>query len=341
MTAAAALSRDDSGWSVEQFAEREVGLVVGTMFCGAHTISQFDLRALREGPSRASPLDFANTVINAATGQAAIWHKLRGFNSTISAGSTSGLQALAYAVDMIRNRRATVVMAGGVEELCYETFQGFYWSGALCNSPGRDRPRPIPFDQRRNGYFVSEGVALLMLEEAESAVQRGAHILAEIKGHGSSFDYRSQSRPDSHSELQAETLARSIAVALDDAALDATEVQAVSASGNGSRADVAEAEALAQTFRGDCPPLTAVKGMLGEAMGAGGALQTVALLNTLSDGRLPGIAHLEEPEALSSASASVSTRAVEVENGLVSSVGLDGNCCSLVIGRYHNGHIPR
>jgi 3-oxoacyl-[acyl-carrier-protein] synthase II len=305
------------------------------MFCSARTISQFDVRALKEGPSRASPLDFANTVINAAAGQTAIWHKLWGVNSTISAGSTSGLRAIACATDLIRNGRATVVLAGGVEELCYETFYGFYRSGALCNSPGRDEPRPIPFDRRRNGFFLAEGAALLMLEEAEFAAKRNATVLAEIKGHGSAFDWRSRSRPDGHSELCAGSIVRAIQIALDDAGLAAADVQAVSASANGSRVDVAEATALAETFIGQPAglPVIAIKGMLGEGLGAGGALQAVGIVETIHSRMLPGIAGLEEAEGIPQGWICGTPREVVIENALINSIGLDGNCSSLMIGR--------
>ncbi|HEY2289057.1 MAG TPA: beta-ketoacyl synthase N-terminal-like domain-containing protein, partial [Thermoanaerobaculia bacterium] len=103
---AAQQALEASGWTAELRASREVGLVLGTTFCSVRTIAEFDRRGLQLGPSYASPLDFANSVINAAAGQAAIWHGLRGVNSTISAGEASGLQALAYAVGLIRSGRA-------------------------------------------------------------------------------------------------------------------------------------------------------------------------------------------------------------------------------------------
>ncbi len=334
LTSAARLALDDSGWTAELLSEHESGLVVGTMFCSAHTISQFDIRALKEGPSRASPLDFANTVISAAAGQAAIWHKLWGVNSTISAGSNSSLRAIAYATDLIRSGRAKVVLAGGVEELCYETFYGFYKSGVLCNSPGRDEPRSVPFDRCRNGFFLAEGVALLMLEEAEFAAERDATVLAEIKGHGSAFDWQSRSRPDGNSELCSSSIARAIQIALGDAGLTAADVQAVSASANGSRVDAAEATALVDTFKGQAAGLqvTAIKGMLGETLGAGSVMQTVGIVESIKGRTLPGIAGLEEAEGIPAGWLSETPREVIIDNALVNSVGLDGNCSSLVIG---------
>ncbi|HYL05891.1 MAG TPA: beta-ketoacyl synthase N-terminal-like domain-containing protein, partial [Thermoanaerobaculia bacterium] len=195
LVVAAQLALADSGWTAEQCARREVGLVLGTTFCGLRTIAEFDRRGLRLGPSHASPMDFANSVINAAAGQAAIWHGLRGVNSTVAAGEASGLLALAQAADLIRGGRAAALLAGGAEELCFESFFGFYRAGRLCGSAAgagsgeADAEEvPIPFDARRNGYSLSEGAALLMLEDAAAAAARGATVRAELLGHGTAFD---------------------------------------------------------------------------------------------------------------------------------------------------------
>src|SRR5579872_2984789 len=160
-------------------AKNEIGLILGTMFGSIHTISQFDRHAQTEGPSYASPLDFSNTVISAAAGQAAIWHNLRGTNSTIAGGAASGLMALGYAADLIRNGTCTALLAGGADEFCFESFCGFERTGLLAKtSEGHDGS--TPFDARRSGFLLAEGAALLMLEEWESALARGATIHAEL-----------------------------------------------------------------------------------------------------------------------------------------------------------------
>src|SRR5215813_3025524 len=145
VASAAQMALNDSGWSESMRKEEDVGLVLGTMFCSVHTISEFDRRALEVGPAYASPMDFANTVINAAAGQTAIVHDLKGINSTISCGASSGLQSIAYAAGLIRNGRAKALLAGGAEELCFETFFGFARAGMLCGSDDGTRHSPIPF----------------------------------------------------------------------------------------------------------------------------------------------------------------------------------------------------
>lgn len=319
-----------SGWTPELRAEREVGLALGTTFCSVRTIAEFDRRGMQLGPSYASPLDFANSVINAAAGQAAIWHKLRGVNSTISAGEASGLQAIAFAADLIRGGRAEALLAGGAEELCFESFLGYYRAGRLCGSAGGGEEIPVPFDARRNGFLLAEGAALLALEGAGTAAARGAAVLAEVLGHGSAF---AASREESDA---AQAVARAVRLALDDAGVLPEQIDALSASASGSVAvDRWEAMGVAKALgpRAAELPVTAVKSMLGEAMGASGALQTVALLGTLGDGMVPGIRGLERvEEGFPLSGAAAETRRVAVRRALVTAVGADGHCCALVLG---------
>jgi 3-oxoacyl-[acyl-carrier-protein] synthase II len=336
VTAAAALALDQSGWSPEMRSQQEVGLVLGTMFCSVHTIAEFDRRGLTLGPSYVSPMDFANTVINAAAGQAAIWHDLRGVNSTIAGGITSGLHALAYATELIRSGQATALLAGGAEELCFESFCGFDRAGLLCGSRHNAGEFPIPFDARRNGFTLGEGAALLMLEDADVATARGAQVFAEIKGHGSAYDL-------SHgvvSQQAVDAIARAIRLALQDAQIQAGDIACLSASANGSLlTDRHEAQAVAAVFKDKVShlPVTAVKSMLGETLGASGAMQAVDLLAAMRDDVLPGIRHLEQVEEdFPLHRASPYNQYVQLRNGLINSVGLDGNCCALVLAQWHD-----
>src|SRR5438874_582029 len=126
--------------------DAELGLVSGTLFGGVHSIATFDWSGLTEGPSYVSPMDFPNTVINAPAGQAAIKHKLRGVNSTICAGLSSGLYAIQHAAEFLRFGRAKYLMAGGMEEVCDETSLGFTKLG-LASPSGCARP----FGTQRDG----------------------------------------------------------------------------------------------------------------------------------------------------------------------------------------------
>jgi len=335
LLAAATSALADSGWTEEARQEAEVGLILGTQFCSLSTIVEFDRRGQELGPSYVSPIDFANSVINAASGQAAIWHGLRGVNSTISAGEASGALAIGAATGLIRTGRAVALLAGGVEELCKESFAGYALTGRSCDVEEEDE-RPVPFDARRNGFAPAEGAALLVLEEAGAAAARGARVLAEIAGHGSAFD----ASPDGTG--LADALARAIRVALADAGLEPEEIDAVSAGANGSiENDRGEALGVAAALGAHAAgvQVTAIKSMLGEAFGASAALQAVAALGTLADGALPGIAGLETTEEgfpLPGAAAATrriarSNRSDRPWNILITAAGCGGHACALVL----------
>ncbi len=328
---AAGLALEASGWDAERIAADEVGLVLGTMFGSMRTISEFDCRAVVDGPSYAKPMHFANTVINAAAGQTAIWHGLRGINATISGGTVSGLQAIAYAVDLIRCGRARALLAGGAEELCFETLYGFHQAGLLGGSAGGGEARPVPLDRGRNGFALGEAAALLMLEDAESALARGARILAEVSGHGAGFDLSRGSDPRQGEEAVAQALAGALA----DAGSSATGVDAAVLSANGSvGGDRAEALGLERVWNGGSGelPVTAPKSMLGESLGASGALQVVVVIEAMRSGLLPGIHGLAEVEdGLPLRLATPESRPVEIERGLAVANGLAGKSCAVTV----------
>jgi 3-oxoacyl-[acyl-carrier-protein] synthase II len=333
VASAAQLALDDSGWSESMRKQQDVGLVLGTMFCSVHTISEFDRRAVEVGPRYASPMDFSNTVINAAAGQTAILHNLRGINSTISTGITSGLQAIAYATEVIRSGRARALLAGGADEMCFESFYGFDRAGLLCRSDESAGDFPIPFDKRRNGFALGEGAALLMIEDAHFARDRGVHALAEITGHGCGYDC-SYGEDD---ESAVNAIALSVRRALNDAFIGPHEIDCLSASANGSYdGDRHEAKGIFAGLNGQTRklPVTAIKSMLGETLGASGPMQTIALLETMRDGVLPGINGLEQVEDdLAFDMISSENSEVELDEALINSVGFDGHCCSLVLAR--------
>src|SRR6185295_11514871 len=181
-----------------------------------------------------------------------------------------------------------------------------------------------------NGFLLAEGAALLMLEDAAAAAARGATLAAEVLGYGSAF---AASREEAEA---AAAVARAVRLALDDAELSPQQIDALSASASGSVAvDRWEALGVADALgpRAAELPVTAVKSMLGEAMGAAGALQAVAMLGTLGDGELPGIRGLESTEEgfpLSRAGAAGCR--VEVRRALLTAIGADGHCCAIVLG---------
>jgi 3-oxoacyl-[acyl-carrier-protein] synthase II len=181
ISSAAKLAIDDANLQITDENTNSIGVSIGTTFGSLHSISQFDREGIIEGPKYVNPSYFPNTVLNSPASQVSIRFKIKGFNTTISTGFCASLDAILYATDFIKLNRADVVLTGGVEELCEETFLGFHNLGYLSEIDGSE-PISCPFDARRNGIILSEGAAVLVLEDLEHALRRGAEILAVVMG---------------------------------------------------------------------------------------------------------------------------------------------------------------
>jgi 3-oxoacyl-[acyl-carrier-protein] synthase II len=306
-------------------ADPDVGIVWGTILGSVHSITSFDWSGLVDGPNYVNPMDFPNTVINSAAGQAAIRFKLGGVNSTICAGGASGLYALHYAAEFLRFGRARILLAGGAEELSEESFLGFRKSGYASPSGC-----PRPFDPERDGAVLGEGAVLLVLESEETARDRVAQPWAEIAGFGSAHD--------AHSgrlfHLQAEGATTVIQMAMASAEIEPSQVACIISSGSGSPAgDEMEARALAQVFGEGLTeiPVCAPKAALGETLGAAGAFG--ALIGALSLRRqsvppTPGV-------RAAAGGVRPADRAQEIHGdyALVSSFSCDGNNAAMILRR--------
>lgn len=331
LASAASIALQHSGLAGLDRAALEIGIVSGTMFSSAHTIAEFDCRAVTEGPRYASALDFANTVLNASVGQTAICHTLRDENSTIAAGMTSGLRAIASGFDSVRSGRATAVLAGGVEELSDELCCAFNDSQLLGDgAPGSSQP----WGRNRNGISLSEGASLVVLEDEASALQRNANILGRVRGAGWSFDCNK--RADAATSV--ESIRQALQIAADDAGFGNADLDCCVASANGSvREDQHESAAVARFFGDRLRDLTvmAPKAMTGESIGAAGAMQLIALLQSMHSGRAPRISSFEpSPDCDVGSRLASSNTERAVRNALINSVCFDGNSCSLVVSRH-------
>src|SRR3989338_7460514 len=240
---ASKLALDDGGLKspLDEETSQRTGVSLGSTLGSVWSISEFDKEGLREGPRAVNPALFPNTVINSPASQISIRFNIKGFNTTISSGFTSSLDALEYARNFILMGRADAVLVGGVEELCEQTFKGFYKLGFLSTTKNGGAELSAPFDRRRNGAILGEGAAVLLLERWNHASKRGAHIYGMIERGGCSFDQKSYNRYD----LKAEGAKRAITRALQNAATSSDDIDYIASSANSTLdGDVAEARAL-------------------------------------------------------------------------------------------------
>jgi 3-oxoacyl-[acyl-carrier-protein] synthase II len=322
---AAQMALSSTGLQQQEAGEGDpnLGLVCGTMFGSVHSITSFDWSGVTDGPAYVNPMEFPNTVINSPAGQAAIKHKLRGVNSTISAGLVSGLYAIHYAAEFLTFGRATALLAGGVEELCEESYLSFRKVGVIS-----ERGCPQPFGTDRDGTVLGEGSALWMLETADSAQARGATALLEICGFGAAHDAHNIQAYS----VRAGGATSAIRQALSAAGIGPDAIGCVIAGASGSRAgDEMEAHALRHVFgpRLEQIPICAPKAAFGEALGASGALCAITAGLALGKRSLPptsGFLSAGQGLRLSSGQQNM-----DGEYALVNCFGCDGNNAALVL----------
>jgi 3-oxoacyl-[acyl-carrier-protein] synthase II len=294
ISSAAKLAIDDTGLQITEENTHRIGVCVGTTFGSLHSISQFDREGLIEGPKMVNPSHFPNTVINSPASQVSIRFKIKGFNTTVSTGFCAGLDAVTYAADFIKLSRADAVFAGGVEELCEETFLGFYNLGCLSGSDGSGTVC-CPFDRRRNGTILSEGAAILVLEDKEHALKRGANILAEVLGYGNAFD------PQTYRDFRnaGQGLRNAINIALKDASLSFEDIDYISASANSTRGlDRMETRVIRDVFgeHAHTIPVTSIKSMIGETFSASGTLSLSSAVGAIEKGIIPPTLNYQEQD---------------------------------------------
>lgn len=334
--AASKLALDDAGLDgpVPEGKTDEFGVSLGSTMGSVWSISEFDKEALKAGPRSVNPALFPNTVINSPASQISIRFNIQGFNSTVSTGFCSSPDAIYYAMNMISLYDYKVVLAGGVEELCEQTYKGFYKIGHLAGSRALKDEVDCPFDKRRNGIVFGEGACIFALEELGSAKARGAKVYAELLGYGASFD------PDSRNiySPKAKGASRAIRACLEDAKVDTGEVGYVAASANSTLdCDAMEAVALKDVFgtRLKNIPVSSVKSMIGESFSASGAMALAAAVSVLENDVMPPTINYEKPDRRCADLDCVPNEAREakVDKILIDSFSPTGGNSVLAIGR--------
>jgi 3-oxoacyl-[acyl-carrier-protein] synthase II len=290
-TASARLALEDATIAVTEENRDRIGILLGTAFGATDVTVSVAGALLAEGPASVNPILVPNTVMNAPAGHASIELGFRGVNTTVTHFGVSAENAIAYAVSEIRRGAADVMLAGGADILSkfyYEALSKF--RGLSPDNGGEEGARP--FDAGRNGYVAGEGCGILCLESLAHARGRGAAIACEVTGAGLGSSRATPSGWPTGTEGIRRTFRRALA----DAAIDPSEVSAVSAAANGGRMlDAVEARAYEEIFTADAAPwITSVKGALGESF-SGGGIRACALALSVEKGCLPPTVGLTRP----------------------------------------------
>jgi 3-oxoacyl-[acyl-carrier-protein] synthase II len=243
---------------------------------------------------------------------------------TIPTACAAGNYAVGYGFDVVAGGEADVALCGGADALLRMTFVTFYRLGTMAPEICQ------PFDRNRKGILTGEGGAMLVLEDLDSAVARGAHIYAEVLGYGLTCDARHPVAPDQQG------IARCISRAHMNAGIAPGQIDYISAHGTGTKAnDVTEAAAIRQVFAGSPPPVSSLKSMLGHAMGAAGALAAAGCAIALEDGFIPPtINHTETDPEIGLDCVPNVARPAELRVVQNNSLAFAGNNAVLLLGRF-------
>ncbi len=307
---ASVLALRDSGLDMDREAPERVGVVMGTglvpMDLGElapllHRACTDDGRLLparlgQQGSSAIFPLWILKYLPNMVATHVSLALNVQGPNSTVTTACVAGTQAVGEAFRLVAHGDADVVLAGGadsrIDPLLMLAYQAL---GALSRADRPPAEVSRPFDRLRDGFVLGEGAGVLVLEELERAKQRDATIYAEVLGFGSSFDAYSVTKPDP----EARGAARAIHSALNEARVDAHDVDYINAHGTSTRLnDIMETMAVKRVFGEGAKalPLSSIKSMVGHLIGAAGAVEAVALALTLKEGVLPPTINLTHPD---------------------------------------------
>ncbi|MFP5451092.1 MAG: beta-ketoacyl-[acyl-carrier-protein] synthase family protein [Thermoleophilia bacterium] len=333
--AAARLALDDSGFVVDGDGAG-IGAVIGNG--GSGTISREEQHRImvERGVERISPFAIPLSVANMGAGQVSIELGLRGPVMAVCTACASGTDSIGQAVDTIRRGDARAMLAGGADCLVSPYFvSGFDAMKVLTRRDGDPADAPRPFDRERDGFLVGEAGAVVVLEPLEAARARGAQIICEVTGYGSSNDGYHITEPDPTGAPQA----AAIRAVMRDAGLGAGDIDHVNAHGGGSRpGDPSEVRVLREVLGDEEAArvtLTATKSMHGHCMGATGALEAAITALTIRHGVIPPNRNLHEvdPECAGVDHIARTARTADVRTALSTSYGLGGHNAVLALTR--------
>jgi 3-oxoacyl-[acyl-carrier-protein] synthase II len=332
---AAADALGDAGLRVGEdvAADRVACVISGTG--GLATLSQQVLRHADKGHLAVSPYLLPGTLPNMAAARVAIAHGIQGYSASIAAACASGAQAVAEALRLLRGGEADAVVCGCAEALLFGTFAATF---STARALARDWPEPAaasrPFDRRRNGFVLSEGAAVFVIERPEFADARGAAGYADVLGWGASTDAHHPTTPRPDGAGSANSMRRALA----DAGIGPADVGYLNAHSTSTKlGDAAEAASIRQVFAAapgaGGPPVSSVKGVTGHMLGASGAVEVAVSAAVLGRGLLPPTHNLDDPDPACDLDHIVKApRAVRVDRVLTNSFGFGGHNVSLVMG---------
>jgi 3-oxoacyl-[acyl-carrier-protein] synthase II len=323
---------EDSGIDFSVFDPWRCGVIMGSGLGGLNTIHEQMEKLILKGPERVSPLTIPKLMLNAAGGNLAIRYGMRGPNYTVATACASANNAMGNAFCAIRDNITDVCLSGGTEAAMTPiALSAFGNMRALSERNAEPAKASRPFDALRDGFVMAEGAGVLVFEEMEFALKRGARIYAEVIGYGTTNDAGHITQPSD----DGEGAAKAMALALADAGIRADEIDYINAHGTSTPlGDKAETIAIKKVFGEHARRLSisSTKSMLGHSLGASGGIELVLSVLAVRDNKVPPTINLEYPDSSCDLDYTPNVmRERELNTAISNSFGFGGhNACIIV-----------
>ena len=327
---------EDSGWIPKNENQKNrTGVILGSGIGGLETISNTTELLNSKGPRKVSPFFIPSALINLLSGQVSIKYGLKGPNHSVVTACSTGAHAIGDASRIIRYGDADVMIAGGAEAACCRIGMAGFAAARALSTNFNDNPKHSsrPWDEDRDGFVMGEGAGVLVLEEKEHALARGAKIYAEIKGYGLSGDAHHITAPAENGDGGY----RAMLSAIKDASISPTDLDYINAHGTSTPlGDIIELKAIGRLLghKLDNTSISSTKSATGHLLGAAGAIEAIYSILSIINQTVPPTNNLVNPDKDSLGFDLVPNKSKKrkIENVLSNSFGFGGTNASLVIG---------
>ena len=333
--AASLQALEQSGIQISSTNQDDIGIVIGSGIGGLTTLFEQNKILLEKGPARVSPFLIPMMISDIAAAQVSIVLGVKGPNLCTTSACSSGSDAIGAAHEIIRRGDAQVMIAGGSESIINPIgIAAFNALKALSTRNNEPQLASRPFDAERDGFVISEGSGILILESLAHAQKRGANIMAEIMGYGASGDAYHITQPLANGEGAA----KAMQLALNKANLTATEIDYINAHGTSTPLnDSMETKAIKTVFGDNAYhiPISSIKSMLGHLIGGAGAVEAAICIMVIQHGVIPPTINLTHPDPECNLDyVPNAARRARVNTILSNSFGFGGHNSVLILGRY-------
>ena len=333
--AAAKMAVEDAGIDMSAEDPTRCGVIAGSGIGGIGTLCEQHKKLLDRGPSKVSPFMIPMMISNMAVGQIAIAFNCKGVNLTTVSACASGTDAIGQALLAIRRGDAEVIFAGGSEATINElALAGFASMKALTTRNDTPDKACSPFDKNRDGFIMGEGAGIMIIEELEHAKKRGAHIIAELVGYGSTNDAYHITAP----APEGEGGARCMELAVKDAGIEPEAIDYINAHGTSTPYnDKFETAAIKTVFKDHAYKLavSSTKSMTGHMLGAAGGVEGIITALAIEDDYLPPTINYETPDPECDLDYVPNKgREAKINYAVSNSLGFGGHNASIVLKKY-------